>query len=576
MPLFRHIALLILLAVAGPLVAAVPEVTIEVTGVDEPIRDAVVAGLSLAQERGHPFLTDTRVRRLHARAEAEIRTTLGAFGFYQPQVDIALERRAEDWLASYHIEPGEPARVVDVDIRISGEGEDDPELIRWRESFPLRRGQPLAHQPYEEAKRRLLTLARERGYLDSELTAHRIDVYPQRNEAEVRLHFTTGPRYRFGAVRFNDVPLEQELLERYLPFRAGAPYDANVLYDLQARLTDSEFFASADVAPQVEQRADGQVPIAIDLTMRPQTRYQAGVGYGTDTGPRATAGAERRWLNRHGHRAGAELLTSDVVTSAELHYRIPLQRPDSDQLTYSASHLEETTDDTQRRTDTLGAAITHQLETWRRTLSLNYAQESYQVGGSREFSTMLYPGIAFQRYKARNRIFPREGWRLDLAARAAEETLLSSTTVLQTEAHAKYIHSIGPGRLLLRGDIGNTQVPDFGQLPVSLRFFAGGDTSVRGYAYKSLGPADANGEVVGGRNLVAGSVEYDVYRGEHVGFAAFLDAGNAFDDDYALKQGAGFGLRWRFPFGQLRADVASAISEPERPWRFHLSIGPDL
>jgi translocation and assembly module TamA len=63
-----------------------------------------------------------------------------------------------------------------------------------------------------------------------------------------------------------------------------------------------------------------------------------------------------------------------------------------------------------------------------------------------------------------------------------------------------------------------------------------------------------------------------------VGLAAFTDVGNAFDSfkDYDLHQGAGVGMRFKFPFGVLRTDVAWAMSEPGKPWRLHLTIGPDL
>jgi len=91
------------------------------------------------------------------------------------------------------------------------------------------------------------------------------------------------------------------------------------------------------------------------------------------------------------------------------------------------------------------------------------------------------------------------------------------------------------------------------ELPASQRFFTGGDRSVRGYRYASLGPADENGRVVGGKHLLTGSIEYEFP------FAS-----------------AGIGLHWFLPVGTLRLDLASAFLDPDRPWRIHLSIGPDM
>jgi translocation and assembly module TamA len=131
--------------------------------------------------------------------------------------------------------------------------------------------------------------------------------------------------------------------------------------------------------------------------------------------------------------------------------------------------------------------------------------------------------------------------------------------------------------LITRLDIGRTGIDDFTQLPASLRFFAGGDQSVRGYSYNTLGPTDAQGAVVGGPHLLVGSVEYEHALASKWSAAVFFDQGNALNDFRdPLKKGAGVGVRWRTPIGQIRVDVAAALSEPGRPRRFHISIGPDL
>ncbi|MDH3640424.1 MAG: BamA/TamA family outer membrane protein, partial [Gammaproteobacteria bacterium] len=109
------------------------------------------------------------------------------------------------------------------------------------------------------------------------------------------------------------------------------------------------------------------------------------------------------------------------------------------------------------------------------------------------------------------------------------------------------------------------------------RFFTGGDRSVRGYGFNALGVTDENGEVIGGRHLLVGSVEYDHAINDQFSVAAFLDTGNAINslnDD--LEQGAGLGVRWKSPVGPVRLDIASAISRPGNPIRVHISVGPDL
>ena len=126
--------------------------------------------------------------------------------------------------------------------------------------------------------------------------------------------------------------------------------------------------------------------------------------------------------------------------------------------------------------------------------------------------------------------------------------------------------------------MGRTFSPDFRDLPATLRFFTGGDQTVRGFRYLELGPRDAAGESIGGRALIAGSLEVDYRFLERWAVAAFHDAGNALDSfsSLSLERGIGGGLRWLSPIGLIRLDAAFAVSRPGSPLRIHFIIGPDL
>ncbi|MFP5506345.1 MAG: autotransporter assembly complex protein TamA, partial [Gammaproteobacteria bacterium] len=121
-----------------------------------------------------------------------------------------------------------------------------------------------------------------------------------------------------------------------------------------------------------------------------------------------------------------------------------------------------------------------------------------------------------------------------------------------------------------------TWIDGFRELPASLRFFAGGDQSVRGYDFQELGPRDASGQVIGGKHLVFGSLEYEHRVHGNWGVAAFVDTGNAFNSTHeGLETGAGIGLRWRSPIGMVRLDLAAAVSQ-DNALRLHFTLGPDL
>ena len=130
----------------------------------------------------------------------------------------------------------------------------------------------------------------------------------------------------------------------------------------------------------------------------------------------------------------------------------------------------------------------------------------------------------------------------------------------------------------LRAQAAGTLVDNpFTEVPASLRFFAGGDRSVRGYAYQSLGPLDASNKVVGGKHLMVGSIEFEHSFNHRWGAALFYDAGNAMDHlGDELERGAGIGVRWKSPVGPVRFDLARALTLDGEPWRIHINIGPDL
>ena len=215
---------------------------------------------------------------------------------------------------------------------------------------------------------------------------------------------------------------------------------------------------------------------------------------------------------------------------------------------------------------------------WKRTLSLNYLQDTTKAEGSPiARSGLALAGIKYSHVEANNRLFPDNGWRLRFEAEGAVDQLLSDTSLLQLKAHGKYISKLGDGRFIARADFGTTFGDSLDNLPKDLRFFAGGNNSIRGFSYESLGEVNVENKVIGGKELIEASLEYEYPIVEKWSLAGFVDAGNAFDDfDRSnVKVGVGMGVRWRSPIGPIRLDIAQPADDLSDT-HFHLSIGPDL
>jgi translocation and assembly module TamA len=208
------------------------------------------------------------------------------------------------------------------------------------------------------------------------------------------------------------------------------------------------------------------------------------------------------------------------------------------------------------------------------TLLIEDFEVADQVGRSR----LLMPGIDWTKIRADNEIRPQRGYKIGLELRAAADQLGSDTSFAQAIARGKWIWPVpSAGRILVRVDAGATAERSFEELPPSVRFFAGGDNSVRGYDFEALGPVDENGEVIGGSSLATASFEYEHPVRARWSIAAFVDSGNAFErSEMDLKTGAGIGTRWQSPLGPIRFDIAHPFDDETEDWRIHISLGPDL
>ena len=562
-----------------PSAPAAAAVLVSVQGVTGAPRENVLRSLTLHRDRMES-LSERRIHQLHRQAPDEIRRALEPYGFFRAEVEATLRHDGDTWQAHYIVNPGPSLPVATVDLRISGEGETDVEFHRLIEAFPFAPGDALDQRAYEAAKSDFLKSATERGYFDFVFTEHALRVDLETYRATVVLHMNTGPRYRFGDVRFEQDKeiLTETLLARYARIAPGDPYSSLALIELQRALLDSQFYSEAEVDADPKQAVDREVPVTIRLTARNPSRYTFGIGYGTDSGVRGQIGWERRDLNTQGHSIRAETRLSEIEKTLSSSYIIPIRDPRTDQLAFTAAYSQGDTRVAETELRRLATSRSIARGAWREILSLNLQNEKFEIGGDTGESRLLMPDAQWSRSWGESRVYTREGARLLFGLRGAADALGSDTDFVQSRVGAKWIEDLGErGRVILRADIGATNVDDFNSLPPSVRFFAGGDRSVRGYAFNTLGPANARGEVVGGRHLLVGSIEY-----EHVVYgdwaaAVFYDAGNALDDfSDPLKKGAGIGVRWKSPIGQVRVDVATALSLADTPWRLHLNVGPDL
>lgn len=567
--------------------------------------------------------------------EERARNALRPFGYYEPDFTLSFESREQVSLA---VAPGEPVIVESVNIRILGAGKDDEPFAEALSESALAEmeGERLTHEPYETLKTRLSGLALERGYFDARYLQSRIEVHPWAQRAYITLVFQSGQRYRFGDILVSGSQIRDERLRNMAPFEPGDRYLATEVARYSQRLGESNWFKSVGVQPRIDQSgyasdgaesrapenvasgesmpgrvaaspdvrvmqpdgseetprfldaialgapaASDRIPIAVEVTPADRHQFEVGLGYATDVGPRTSFGWSIPWLNDRGDSLENELYISGPEQALTGEYNLPLDNPirDSYYLRYGVENVDRTDTDTQSLKLALEGGREWRFENdWIQNVYVRTTFEDFTQGDEEGSVLLFVPGVTWSRTRTDNARFPLWGDRQDILVEGSNEVWGSDTDFLRTRLDSQWIRSAGTrNRFLGRVSVGATAASDFSQVPPSLRFFTGGDTSLRGYEYETVSPENADGEKLGGRHLLVGSLEYQRRLTGQWWGATFLDAGNAFNDWWPseIKKSAGLGVRWISPVGPVRLDIAHPFDH-EDAWRLHFGIGPEF
>jgi translocation and assembly module TamA len=548
-----------------------------VTGVEGALHENVLVYLEI--DDLDCDTEDVLVQRALADAVGQAGEALNAYGYYAPTITTGLGEGEDCWQAEIDIVPGEPVRLREVDIRVEAPADNPQLFVPVTSGHMLVPGAQLSYAEYDGVKRQLLDIASGRGYAEAVFTESRIDVYPEERAADLFLHFEPGPRYALGEVTVNQTGLTPDFVDSFHELESGVPFDNRLLTTTFVDLNNSGYFSSVDVQVLEADPVTRTIPVRIDLTPAPRRIVSYGFGYSTDTGPRFRFARNIRRFNENGHQLMLDAMVSPVVSEFTSIYRMPVGDPRFDWLNFNLGAKREETDTSLGRSIEAGVRrVVTRPNDWARTHYVSYIVEDFEVASQTGRPHLLIPGVSWTRIRGDDAIRPNAGSKLAFELRAADEEFLSDTSFVQVTANVKWVRTVTRrGRVLLRGGAGYTVDDVFAELPPSIRFFAGGDNSIRGFDFEELGPVDANGEVIGGNRLIELSAEYEHEIKPKWSLAVFADGGNAFDESgLDMRTGAGIGTRWRSPVGPVRIDVAWPINDIEEGPRLHISLGPDL
>lgn len=557
---------------AGLLATLTPAaIEIEVVGVDAELRRNVLAFLSLERYRNRSSLDEALLERLQERAEREVTAALRPFGFYEATASVDLQRiDNSNWRARIDITPGKPVSIGALTLQIDGEGQDDPAFKELRDKPGLAIGDRLNHGQYDNLKDRLQRLASNYGYAEAKLLRHELLIDLENYLATVTLIMDTGPRYHFGQLAIDQKSIRDELLRRFLRFDEGNLFDANQLLRSQFALDDSQYFANVEVLAGEPNADTRSIPVSVIAEPNRRNRYSVGAGYATDSRARGSLSWENRRLNNRGHRFRAELKAAQVEQSFEARYFIPIGDPALERLGFEFSYARDEFGDLDTRTTRFQPSITQVRGDWQRVgfIALDRVRTITDGSATRssveDSSTLFIPGVSFTsipRGYLGEALFSRS---MFAEVRGSSPALGAAGDFVQVRLEAeRVLDFLDKWHLLIRGQVGATLIGETQDLPGTERFFAGGDRSVRGFGFSELSPLNTDGARVGGRHLLAGSIEIIRDLPRNLAVAAFFDIGNALDEfDHPLQYSVGIGLRFRLPVVTLGVDIAQPLTNP--------------
>nr|WP_311881935.1 autotransporter assembly complex family protein [Halomonas piscis] len=583
---------------------------------DQAVKDNIEAYLENLDGEAY---TRTRLAGEVKRRSGE---AMRVYGYYEPEINVTVDEPKGQQVVSIAIDPGERVSIETLSITLEGDAQNDPPFQEAVDDFPLEKGDPLLHAPWDKLRGSLSASALERGYFDWRFARRRMEVRPYKQSARLYLDFDSGPRYRFGDVVVSGSHIEPERLESMRTFEPGKPYLARSIAEYNQRLAETGWFGSVMVRPRLDSAkelamapSDGsqswwhrttetqpqtawlerdalgsamrvhrhhntRLPVDVVVTPAERHQFEVGVGYATDVGPRTRFSWNQPWINRYGHSLDHDLYLSGPEQRFSGAYNVPLEDPlrDSYRLQYGIKNLDD--GDTHSLESTVELARRWQFDNdWVQSVYVRTTYEDFTQGGESEKVWIYYPGIQWTRTRTREQRFPVWGDRQQLSLEYSDTAWGSDAQFFRATGDSEWIRMLGEKNRFVGGvSLGAIETDDFSKIPPSLRFFAGGDNSVRGYSYESLSPRNAKGKRRGGQQMFTASAEYQRNVTGSWWGAAFVDTGDAFDSwgPADLKTGAGLGVRWVSPVGPIRFDVAHPFDDDDSDFRIHFSIGPEF
>ncbi len=562
----------------------------------DSVRDFLVRNLEIQRYKKLDDLGAVELSRLMVAAEANARELLNTLGYFTPT--LTLEMRETPGAntpreVKITVEPGELTRVSEVRIDFIGpiaeDRQSDARRDAIRSGWALREGQTFNQQAWDNAKAAALRNLTSRRYPTGSIVSSRAEIDADRGDAKLSATYESGPAYRFGPlVVQGNQRYDADSIRRIARVPFGSDYDQQQLLDAQQRLASSGFFESVFLTLDTRDTDPLLAPVIAQLREAPFQRVVAGVGFTTDSGPRLSVDHIHNVMPLLGWRAVSRLyLDKDKQSLGTEWSAIP---GDNGWRSFTSAELKsEVSGSFKVDSGRLRGGRNQSSDHIDRSYFLQYDYAVNHGFNPPPPASALSLNWGWTGRYFDNAAAPTRGYGISLELGAGYT--LSGERDPFTRTYARWVGFVPAGsvhnadrtqsreaRIQLRAEAGAVVAKDSAQIPTTLGFLTGGDTTVRGYGFRSIGAVKPDGQVIAGRYLGVGSIEYQrtfVYDGKLTDWESttFVDVGAVADQpsEMEAKVGVGVGARWRSPIGPIQIDVAYGVQVKQ--FRLHLRLG---
>lgn len=574
-----------------------PSFTLKVEAPDD-VRTLLEKHMELQRFRQQPDLQRRELSRLLGAADRNIRNLIGTLGYFSPTIALEIQDAPEEsderFVVIVRVEPGPPAQISAAQVGFTGPTAQDPagaaQRARIQSSWPLKPGQRFTQSAWGGAKSQGLRSLQQRRYPTAAIADSQAVIDADTHEAQLDVTYAPGPAYTFGALRIDGGERYNTVgTSRIARLPEGQEYSQQAMLDAQQRLASSGYYDSVfltlDTAAAQPDSTEVNAPVIAQVREAKLQKWVLGVGVSTDTGPRLSVDHIHNRLPGIGWRA---------VTKLNINKKNPLlstswtDLPDETGWAWfgGAKAEREQSGDFDATSLQLRAGRSRSEDHIDRNYYLQYDAARLQGGEDLPSSSSITANYGWTGRYFDNPTSPSSGY--GFAWEVGAGTTLTPAREPFGRVSARWLTLIEMGqrddltrrrsRLALRAAGGAVIAREDVSIPVTQLFLTGGDTTVRGYSYQSIGARTDNGLVTGGRYMASGSVEWQrpiTVRGNTTDWenTLFLDAGTVTDSAEALtvRAGVGTGIRWRSPVGPVQADLAYGIQS--KSLRLHLRLG---